>query len=415
MSKIRITIPAVLLILTLALSACSTASLSAASLSERIAGETAQAAAPALALDNIPAAELLAAYQGTLEKIYATVNPSVVNVDVVMTTTTTSQGFQNGQQNPFSNPGMEAQQTALGSGFVWDTQGHIVTNYHVVEGADQITVTFSDGTSAAASLVGADPNSDLAVIKVDVPKSELVPVETADSAQVKVGQIAIAIGNPFGLEGTMTVGIVSALDRSLPVSTDSLNAQRSAGTYTIPNIIQTDASINPGNSGGVLVNAQGQLIGVTAAIESTTNSNAGVGFVIPSRIVQKVVPALIKTGRYQHSYIGISGVTLSRELAQANNLSDAQQGVLVVSVAANSPADQAGLQGGSRQTSVNGAQYLAGGDVITAIGGETVRQFEDIGSYLFDSTLPGQEITLTILRNGQTLEVPVTLGILPAG
>jgi serine protease Do len=414
MSKIQKTSLVASIILLLALSACSGLNLSTLKTSYGLSSQPAQAAGPTLAQAGTPTGELLAAYQGTLEQIYQNVNPSVVNVDVVQTAASSVQVLPNGQQSPFNSPGAQSQQAALGSGFVWDTQGHIVTNNHVVEGADKITVTFTDGTTAAAKLVGADPNSDLAVIKVDLPQSKLIPIELTDSAQVKVGQIAIAIGNPFGLEGTMTVGIVSALDRSLPVNLQDQSTQSTSPTYTIPDIIQTDASINPGNSGGVLVNDQGQLIGVTSAIESTTNANAGVGFVIPSRIVQKVVPSLIKTGSFQHSYLGISGVTLSLDLAQANNLSDSQQGVLIMQVVSNGPAAKAGLQGGSRQVTIDGSQTLAGGDVIVAIDKQPVNQFEDIGSYLFESTIPGQTVDVTVLRNGQQVEIPLTLGILPA-
>ncbi|HEX7972910.1 MAG TPA: trypsin-like peptidase domain-containing protein, partial [Anaerolineales bacterium] len=244
-----------------------------------------QSAAPVAAAAAAPQAQAtagpvtaasgpLAAYQSTLEQIYSQVGPSVVNIDVVIGATATRS--RNG--SPF---GFGSQQSeALGSGFVWDTQGNIVTNNHVVSGATQIQVTFSDGTTASAKLVGADPNADLAVVKVNVPASQLRPVQIADSTQVKVGQLAIAIGNPFGLAGTMTTGIISGLERSLPVGLDSQTGQTSqtGGTYAIPDIIQTDAAINPGNSGGVLVDDQGRLIGVTAAIESATNSNSGMAY-----------------------------------------------------------------------------------------------------------------------------------------
>ena len=203
-------------------------------------------------------------------------------------------------------------QSALGSGFVWDQNGDIVTNNHVVSGADKIEVTFSDGTIVPATLVGADPDSDLAVIKVDVPADKLHPVQLGDSSAVKVGQLAIAIGNPFGLEGTMTTGIISAVGRSLPANDNSTQS------YTIPDVIQTDAPINPGNSGGVLVDVQGQVLGVTSAIESPVRASAGVGFAIPSAIVNNVVPALIKDGKYVHSWLGISGTTLVPDLATGN-------------------------------------------------------------------------------------------------
>jgi 2-alkenal reductase len=220
---------------------------------------------------QVPASGELAALQGTLSQIYDKVNPSVVNIQVAALA-----NFQ-GDQIPV--------QQGLGSGFVWDTAGHIVTNNHVVDGAEEIQVTFADGRSVSGEVVGRDVNSDLAVLRVDLPADQLQPVQVADSTQVRVGQLAIAIGNPFGLEGTMTLGIISALGRSLPVE----SGFQGGAFYRIPDVIQTDAPINPGNSGGVLVNDLGQVVGVTAAIESSTGSNAGIGFAIPSAIVQRVV------------------------------------------------------------------------------------------------------------------------------
>jgi serine protease Do len=371
--------------------------------------------APALTTSSVtvaqglnPSAGSLAAYQGTLEQIYAQVNPSVVNVEVVATVNTPFSGTPFG----FNGGNTQTQQRALGSGFVWDNQGHIVTNNHVIDGANKIAVTFADGTTTTAKLVGADPNSDLAVIQVNVPSSDLHPVQLADSTQVKVGQVAIAIGNPFGLSGTMTAGIISGLERSLPVGLDNPNSQ-GGPTYAIPDIIQTDASINPGNSGGVLVDDQGQLIGVTAAIESPSNANAGIGFVIPANIVQKVVPSLIKTGKYEHPWLGISGTSLTPDLAKANNLDQSQQGVLIVDVTNNGPADRAGLQGSDRQVDISGQPAPVGGDVIVAIDGQPVKRFEDMGSYLFENAQVGQTITVTILRNGNQKDIQVKLGVLP--
>jgi serine protease Do len=349
----------------------------------------------------------LAAYQDTLEQIYQKVNPSVVNVEVSATVASPFFGRRS-QGN-----GGQIQQTALGSGFVWDNQGHIVTNNHVVDGADKITVTFADGTVANAKVVGKDVNSDLAVIQVNVPAGEPSPIELTDSAQVKVGQMAVAIGNPFGLSGTMTVGVISGLDRSLPVGLDSNSLQQSSG-YSIPDIIQTDASINPGNSGGVLVDDQGQLIGVTAAIASPVDASAGVGFVIPSLIVQKVVPALIKTGHYNHPWLGFDGTALTPDLAQANNLDANLQGVMIVDVAGNSPASKAGLRGSQPQIAADGTQIPVGGDIVTAIDSHAVKTFEDLGSYLFENTQVGQKVTLDVLRNGVQKSIELTLGVLPA-
>ncbi len=209
------------------------------------------------------------------------------------------------------------------SGFVWDTQGHIVTNNHVVDGASKIVVILSDGTEVTATLVGRDVDSDLAVIQVDPAGLTLRPVALGDSTKLQVGQFALAIGNPFGLQGTMTFGIISALGRSLPAGG---NLQPTQPTFTIPNIIQTDAPINPGNSGGVLLDLQGNVIGVPTAIESSGQSSSGVGFAIPSAIVQTVVQSLISTGAVQHPYLGIEGTTLTPDLAQAMGLALTQRG-----------------------------------------------------------------------------------------
>ena len=356
---------------------------------------------------------LLSAYQGTLENIYSTVSPSVVNIRVVSKSVDSTSNVPQIPGFPFFNlpqqQGPQQQfQTALGSGFVWDQDGHIVTNNHVINGADQIEVTFSDGTIVPATLVGADPDSDLAVIKVDVPTAQLHPVALADSNSIKVGQLAIAIGNPFGLEGTMTTGIISAIGRSLPTE------QNVAGSYSIPDIIQTDAPINPGNSGGVLVDANGALLGVTSAIESPVGTNAGIGFAIPSEIVNKVIPALIKDGKYIHTWLGISGTTLIPDLANAMDLQATQRGVLVEEIMPNSPAEKAGLRGSNEQATVNGQPVNVGGDVITAIDNQSVTDMEDLIAYLTRSTTVDQKITLDILRDGKKTTLDVTLVARPS-
>jgi 2-alkenal reductase len=336
--------------------------------------------------------------QDTFEQIYDSVNPSVVNIQVLVRN---SSGF--GAQNVG---------TSLGSGFVWDREGHIVTNAHVVEGAGEISVTFFDRSTLDATLVGTDAYSDLAVIRVDASDVELQPVELSDSGQVKVGQIAIAIGNPFGLQGTMTQGIISGLSRSLSVALENPLDQQ-GGNYSIPDIIQTDAPINPGNSGGALVDIEGRLIGVPSAIATTTQSNSGVGFAIPANIVKKFVPELIETGQVRHSWMGISGTTLTPDLSEAAGLSSGQQGVLVMAVTPSSPAQEAGLQAGGQQVTVAGSPATVGGDVILAIDGQTVERFEALISYLYNNTEPGQEVTLTVLRDGQEQNLQIELGVLP--
>jgi S1-C subfamily serine protease len=352
----------------------------------------------------------VAALEGTLEKIYTQVNPSVVNIQVSQTLDAASLTIPEIPGFPLLPvPQGPQTQQALGSGFVWDTQGHIVTNNHVVEGADKITVTFYDGTIVPAEVTGTDPDSDLAVINVDVPADQLQPVQIADSTQVKVGELVIAIGNPFGLEGTMTMGIVSALGRTLPAQSGTVQGQY----YSIPDIIQTDAPINPGNSGGVLVDDTGRVIGVTAAIESAVQSNAGIGFVIPSQIVQKVVPALIETGHYDQPWIGISGTSLVPDLATAMGLAADQRGALVIDVTADSPADKAGLRGSDRQVEIEGQPVRVGGDVIVAVDGQPVREFGDLITYLARSTEVGQTIELTVIRIGREETISLTLEARP--
>jgi S1-C subfamily serine protease len=328
----------------------------------------------------------------TVESIYGRTNPSVVNVQVLLPAT-------------LSNPGG----AALGSGFVWDTQGNLVTNNHVVDGATRITVTFYDGTTVEASLVGADSDSDLAVIKVNTNAVQLQPVTLADSTQLKVGQLAIAIGNPFGLQGTMTVGFISGLGRLLPANENAVGP-----TYTIPDIIQTDAAINPGNSGGVLLDDTGKVIGVTSSIATTSGTSAGVGFAIPSAIVQQVVPALIKTGHYDHPYLGISVVSLNPDLAGAMNLPPNQRGALVQTVTAGSPADKTGLKASQTPVTINGQQVSVGGDVIIAYNDLLVKSSDDLVTFLARFGSVGQTVTLTVLRGGKQIQVQVTLGIRPS-
>jgi serine protease Do len=353
--------------------------------------------------------------QNAFEQVYQQVSPSVVNIQVIEGGSASANNSSRTPGFPFSfgTPAQQAPSMALGSGFVWDTSGNIVTNNHVVSGASKITVKFADGMTVNAKVVGTDPNADLAVINVSVPASELHPVSVADSTQVKVGQIVIAIGNPFGLQGTMTQGIISGLSRSLPVDNSNSSLQQQTATYSIPDIIQTDASINPGNSGGVLVNAEGQLIGVTSAIESNSNSSSGVGFVIPSQIVNRVVPSIIKTGTFKHPYLGISGTSLTPDLASAMKLDPNTKGTLVVDITPNGPAANAGIKGSNNQASVDGLQTPVGGDVITAINGQQLSNFEDLASYLFNNTNVGETVTLTVIRNGAQQNVKVTLGQLP--
>ncbi len=345
--------------------------------------------------------EAVAALEGTLSSIYQRVNPSVVHVRVVK------------RSSGVLLPGQPPELVGSGSGFVWDKQGHIVTNNHVVEGAEDIRVTFADGRTVPAKVVGTDPDSDLAVIHVDVAASELHPVRVADSTRLKVGQLAIAIGNPFALTGTMTVGIVSALGRALPTETSAAMGAH----YVIPDVIQTDAAINPGNSGGPLLNSRGQVIGVTSAIISPVRASVGIGFAIPSVIVNKVVPKLIKEGHYDHPWLGVSVVTLDSEMAKAMNLPQDQRGALIQQVIPNSPADKAGLRGSDRTVTVQvggqEVQLRVGGDVVIAVDGRPVRTSDDLVTYLARYTEAHQKITLRILRDGKKMPIKVILGVRP--
>jgi 2-alkenal reductase len=317
--------------------------------------------------------------------LYSRLNPSVVNITIYQT--------QNG----------ELVLAGQASGFVYDSQGDVVTNQHVVDGADSIQITFADGLIHDATLVAQDLFSDLAVVKVELPAG-VNPIPLGSMEQLAVGQSVIAIGNPFGLEGTLTRGVISALGRTIPTNTQ----------YTIPQAIQTDAAINPGNSGGPLLNLNGEVVGVNAQIETTgiSGSNLGVGFAIPVSIVQRVVPALIATGHYDWSWLGVSGYTVDPSLVKAMSL-PVEQGVYVSGVTAGGPAESAGLIGTTSTITQDGRTVEIGGDVITAVDGQPIKTFDDLLVYLSLQTSPGQVVTLSIIRSGQSQDVNVTLGNRP--
>ncbi|MEM2024173.1 MAG: trypsin-like peptidase domain-containing protein [Candidatus Caldarchaeum sp.] len=289
--------------------------------------------------------------------------------------------------------------SAVGSGFVYDTEGHIVTNNHVVGGGRVFRVVFSDGSMFTAKVVGTDVDSDLAVLKIENPPQGLKPLKLGDSSALKIGEEVIAIGNPFGLEGTLTTGVVSQKGRLLPTGRG----------FSIPGVIQTDAAINPGNSGGPLLNLRGEVVGVNTAIEP---SGVGIGYAVPSSIVARVVPELIQKGSYKRSWMGISATTLDMDIAAAMG-AKVQKGVLIVDVTANGPAHKAGLRGGDRNVVVNGVPVRVGGDIITAVDGTPVNSMDDFLLYMEEKTSPGQTITLTIFRGGETLNIQVTLGVRP--
>ncbi len=291
-----------------------------------------------------------------------------------------------------------------GSGFLWDTEGHIVTNNHVVAGAQQIEVSFGGDTSLQATVVGTDPINDLAVIKVDSVPEGVQPLTRGSSTDLRVGQTAIVIGNPFGqFERTMTQGIISAVNRT--IETDST---------VLRGVIQTDAAINQGNSGGPLLDSHGRLIGVNSAIYSPTGTSAGVGLAIPVDKVLQVVPVLIETGRFPHPWLGIEGLgyEISPALAQTLNL-PVESGLLLARLYTGSPADRANLQTATEQVIVGNRRYLVGGDILTAIDGAELKAWDDLSAYLQEKTEVGQVVTLTILRNGKKLAVEVTLADTP--
>jgi 2-alkenal reductase len=332
-----------------------------------------------ITINAAPVADVVDGFENRLTDLYANVSPAVVHI--------------------FNYQGNFPQGT--GTGFLYDALGHVVTNNHVIENGERYEVVFPNGERVAASLVGADVDSDLAVIKLERIPEGVTPLPLGNSRDVEVGQFVVAIGNPFGQESSMTLGIVSGLGRTLR----SQRVTEGGGQYSLPAVIQTDAPINPGNSGGPLLNLAGEVVGVNAAIRSETGANTGVGFSIPVNAVHRVVPSLIAEGRYTYPYLGVS-VNDSIDLAQQEALGLTQtNGAYVTTVAPDSPAGQAGVVG------ANGLG--PGGDLIVAIDGEPVNGFNDLISYLVFETEVGQTITLTIIRDDETIQLPVTLGARP--
>ena len=295
-------------------------------------------------------------------------------------------------------------QEGSGSGIVYDEQGHIITNYHVIEDASELLVTLPDETAFIAEVVGADAANDLAVLKVDAPPELLHPIPLGGSSDLRVGQFVIAIGNPFGFERTLTVGVVSALGRVIESPDDRF----------IGEIIQTDAAINPGNSGGPLLDLSGRIVGVNTAIFSPSQASAGIGFAVPADTVQRVVPELIARGYFPHPWLGLSYVwNLSADRAQilrefGMDVS-VEQGLLLLEVAADSPADAAGLRGGQERVRLGRTILLVGGDILTAIDGEPIATARDLIRFLDTRTSVGQVVQVTVWRDGQEMTVPVTL------
>jgi S1-C subfamily serine protease len=322
----------------------------------------------------------------SVSEIYEQAQKSVVEI-----TSTSSQG---------SGLGGEQQAQGQGSGFVFDTEGHIVTNDHVVEGAEGVSVRFSDGSTYDGTVVGTDPSTDLAVIKVDAPAELLVPLELGDSTQLSVGEGVVAMGSPFGLEGTVTSGIVSALNRSMT----------SPNNFTINNSIQTDAAINHGNSGGPLLNGAAEVVGVNTQIKSESGGSDGIGFAIPSSTVATIVPQIISGGSVEHAYLGVGVASLSQSVADELGV---PAGAMVTEVREGTPAAEAGLTAATGSAMVDGQSYPTGGDVITAVDDTTVTNGADLQTAI-DAKRPGDTVSITYTRDGTSTTVQVSLGTRPS-
>ncbi|MEZ4614468.1 MAG: trypsin-like peptidase domain-containing protein [Caldilineaceae bacterium] len=349
--------------------------------------QTAQEAAAAVeqARQVTPPSEEQFPSQQLLAALYDQILPSVVDIEVTVAASAASQGMP----SPFGQQAPNAPVRGEGSGWVYDNQGHIVTNNHVIADAEEIIVNFADGSWTRGEVVATDPQADLAVLQITPPSNiTLRPLTLANPDAVSVGNWVLAFGTPFGLDNTMTLGIISATGRGYPVG--------AAGgpQYTLPDVVQTDAAINPGNSGGPLLNLSGEVVGVNFAINSPVRANSGVGFAIPVSIVNRVVPALIEDGSYAYPYLGISGGTVTPQLTEQEDIPQDVFGVWVSAVPSGGPGAEAGLQEG---------------DIITAIEGTAVRTFDDLVSYLLNDTEVGQEITLTVLRDGETIDLPLTV------
>jgi S1-C subfamily serine protease len=380
MSK-KLSLMVVVGITTLALMACSATAL--------IPGVVATTV-PTLPLAAQSSSQTISAQQDQFTQIYTQFNPGVVSIRT---------------------------STGEGSGWVYSGDGYIVTNNHVVSGETQVEVDFSDGTKVFGKVIGTDSYSDIAVVKVDVTASELHPLPIGDSNNLVVGQTVVAIGNPFGLSGTMTTGIISALGRALPSSTQA----STGGYYSTADIIQTDAALNPGNSGGPLINMNGEVIGMNSDIESTNTiangqaSNSGVGFAISINTIKRIVPSLIQSGSYAYPYLGVSTQdNMPLDVINALGLTK-DTGAYVVSVIPGGPADQAGIKAGTTPLNISGVTGLnSGGDLIIAIDSQPVITFDDMIRYLILNKNPGDTVTLTILRGSQQMDIPVVLGTRPS-
>ena len=344
----------------------------------------------------------------TFKELFARAKDSVVQVTV------------RGTPLPFVNN----LTLAIGSGFVFDRQGHIVTNNHVIYGGSNVTVTFSNGTIYTAEVVGADMFSDIAVLKVVTKEEEtaqgvskgFIPLPLGNSSMLAIGDEVAAIGNPLGLTGSMTTGVVSGLGRLIPIQTTNITTTPEARAFSIPNIIQTDAAINPGNSGGPLLNMNGEVVGLNTAILSSGQFFSGIGFSIPSDTLRIIVPALIANGTYLHPWVGVGGTDITPEIALALGLEEAR-GFLVTDITPGSPADKSGIRGGDMPiTNITGFEELRlGGDIIMNVDDQRVNKTDDLLSYIETNKQVGDTVTMTILRDGKLIEIDLVLGSRPIG
>jgi 2-alkenal reductase len=336
-------------------------------------------------IDSLTAEQIVEAEEQVIADVYEDVIDSTVQIIVF------SEGGPNSLLgNSFRGPDDGLTPEGSGSGFVWDSEGRIVTNHHVVAGADAVRVLFPDGTNVEAEILGTDPDSDLAVLQVNLPADYLKPIELGDSDDLRPGEIALAIGAPFGRDFTLTRGVISALGRTI---------ESPRQNYSIPNAVQTDASINPGNSGGPLLDRQGRVIGINSQIETRSGVNSGIGFAVPINQAKRVVPAIIANGEYRYSWLGVTVGTLGLEGAERLGLSSNTRGAILNSLIPGGPAENSGLESG---------------DVVTAIDGTAIQDFADLLAYLSSRTSPGDVVTADVIRDGEAIQIEVELGTRPS-
>ena len=373
-----------------------TTSVAAPEPERQAAPEPAAPPAPADTGAELTPQQVMAAHDAVMSELYDASLPSVVGLRVLKTITV-GRAMPPGMPNDFFS-------RAAGSGFVWDDEGHIVTNRHVVDEAERIVVMFSDGVQADAEVVGDDPDSDLAVIRIVDDSVKPPPLAVGDSDNILPGQLAVAIGDPFSRGFSMTSGIISAVGRTIN-PTDS--------NFSVPRVVQHDAATNPGNSGGPLLNRDGEVIGINTQIISETGVSSGVGLAIPINLAKLVVPALIADGHYDYPYIGIRGTTVRPDIALAMDLPADTRGALVIAVGTDTAASRGGLKASDELTVINGAEVPIGGDIIMAIDGAAILGMDDVIAYVIEHTQPGDTVEFTVMRDGEAAALSITMGKRP--